>query len=109
MEHRVAGADANPYLLAALVLGGIHHGITHRIEPGEAVSGNAYRGNDSGPTAALPTNWYEAATVFEHSAFVQEYLGSGFQQLFATTRRAELRAFEHQVTPLEYDWYLTAG
>jgi len=29
--------------------------------------------------------------------------------LYATTRRAELQAFDNQVTPLEYDWYLTAG
>jgi glutamine synthetase len=58
---------------------------------------------------SLPTNWYESALAFEESAFVAEYLGRQFQQLFATTRRAELRSFESQVTPLEYDWYLTAG
>jgi glutamine synthetase len=71
------------------------------------VSGNAYR--DPSEATALPTNWYEAALTFERSAFVGEYLGADFQQLFATTRRAELRAFDNQVTPLEYDWYLMAG
>jgi glutamine synthetase len=115
VEHRVAGADVNPYLLAALVLSGVHHGITCQIEPGEPVSGNAYREGIGGGVqadgrpAALPTNWQEAALAFERSPFVREYLGSGFQRLFATTRRAELDAFESQVTPLEYDWYLTAG
>jgi len=107
VEHRVAGADVNPYLLAALVLAGVHRGITHRIEPGEPVSGNPYR--EGAETALLPTNWYEAALMFERSSFIREYLGPDFQQLFATTRRAELRAFDSQVTPLEYDWYLTAG
>ncbi len=34
VEHRVAGADANPYLLAAAVLAGIHHGLTQQIDPG---------------------------------------------------------------------------
>jgi len=106
VEHRVAGADVNPYLLAALVLAGVHRGITHQIEPGEAVSGNPYRDCAGTP---LPTNWYESALAFERSSFVGEYLGTDFQQLFATTRRAELRAFDSQVTPLEYDWYLTAG
>jgi glutamine synthetase len=43
VEHRVAGADVNPYLLAALVLAGVHRGITRQVEPGPAVSGNAYR------------------------------------------------------------------
>lgn len=113
VEHRVAGADANPYLLAALVLGGIHLGITRGLEPGEPVTGNPYR--DSGvpdgahDKNALPTNWHEATVAFERSAFVREYLGAEFQRLFATTRRAELQAFDSQVTPLEYDWYLSAG
>ncbi len=106
VEHRVAGADVNPYLLAALVLGGVHRGITLGIEPGEPVSGNPYR--DCG-AAALPTNWHESSIAFERSGFVREYLGAEFQQLFATTRRAELHSFDCQVTPLEYDWYLTAG
>jgi hypothetical protein len=26
-----------------------------------------------------------------------------------STPRGKLRAFDNQVTPLEYDWYLTAG
>ncbi len=107
VEHRVAGADVNPYLLAALVLAGVHRGITQGIEPGEPVSGNPYR--DCGEAASLPTNWHESALAFERSGFVAEYLGADFQQLFATTRRAELEAFDSQVTPLEYDWYLTAG
>ena len=33
VEHRVAGADANPYLLTAAILAGMHHGITHRHQP----------------------------------------------------------------------------
>jgi glutamine synthetase len=28
IEHRVAGADANPYLALAVVLAGIHHGLS---------------------------------------------------------------------------------
>ena len=33
VEHRVAGADANPYLLTAAVLAGIHHGLQRRLDP----------------------------------------------------------------------------
>jgi glutamine synthetase len=106
VEHRVAGADVNPYLLAAVVLAGVHKGITQGIDPGEPVSGNPYR---DGASPDLPTHWHESALTFENSAFVKDYLGADFQQLFATTRRAELEAFDCQVTPLEYDWYLTTG
>ena len=43
IEHRVAGADANPYLLMAAVLAGIHYGISNRIEPPPVTVGNALR------------------------------------------------------------------
>ena len=33
VEHRVAGADANPYLVMALLLACAHHGITERHRP----------------------------------------------------------------------------
>ncbi|MBS0580490.1 MAG: glutamine synthetase [Proteobacteria bacterium] len=102
LEHRVAGADANPYLLTAAVLAGIHHGMTRGLDPGAPVSGNPYRD----PTAHLPVCWEDALRGFERSRFVADYLGADFQRLFATTRRAEFQAFSRQITPLEYDWYL---
>src|SRR5690606_23281171 len=43
IEHRVAGADANPYLVMATVLAAAHYGIVNRIDPGPPVAGNAYR------------------------------------------------------------------
>jgi glutamine synthetase len=101
VEHRVAGADANPYLLAAAVLAGIHHGLTHKIEPGAPLSGNAY----DNAAATLPITWPDAARAFARSAFLREHLGERFHRLFLTTRRGELQAFESHVTRLEYDWY----
>ena len=35
VEHRVAGADANPYLLVAAILAGIHHGIEQPLRTGQ--------------------------------------------------------------------------
>ena len=105
VEHRVAGADANPYLLTAAVLAGIHHGLTRKLDPGSPLEGNAYRD----PHCALPVTWPEAAAAFERSAFVREYFGERFQRLFATTRRGEMQAFELNVSPLEYDWYVTTS
>lgn len=101
VEHRVAGADANPYLLTAAVLAGIHHGLQHRLDPGAPITGNAYRN----AVATLPVTWPEAALEFETSTLMREYLGEKFHRLFLTTRRGELQAFESHVTPLEYQWY----
>ena len=105
VEHRVAGADANPYLLAATVLAGMHVGLAHKLDPGPVVSGNAYR--DSAPT--IPLSWPEALTAFERSSFVREYLGEKFAVLYAQTRRGELQDFRSYVSPLEYSWYLTTS
>jgi glutamine synthetase len=102
IEHRVAGADANPYLLTAAVLAGMHHGITQRIDPGAPLVGNAYRNT----APILPITWPEATLAFERSEFVREYFGANFQRLFATTRRGEFHTFESHVTTLEYEWYV---
>lgn len=105
VEHRVAGADANPYLLTAAVLAGMHHGISRRVDPGPPLTGNAYRDAQ----ATLPITWPEATHAFERSDFVRDYFGADFQRLFATTRRGEFHAFESHVTTLEYEWYVTTS
>lgn len=101
IEHRVAGADANPYLLTAAVLAGIHYGLQRRLDPGAPVAGNAYRD----AVTTLPITWPEAALKFEASSTLREYIGEKFHRLFVTTRRGELQAFESHVSPLEYTWY----
>ena len=101
VEHRVAGADANPYLLTAAVLAGMHHGLANQLDPGPPFTGNAYRD----PATRLPTNWPEAALAFGRGAVLPDYFGRKFHNLFLTTRVSELRAFELKVSPLEYEWY----
>ena len=103
VEHRVAGADANPYLLAAMVLAGMHLGIVQKLDPGPVLAGNAYR--DTTPT--LPLSWPEALAAFERSEFVRDYLGERFARLYAQTRRGEMQDFSSYVSALEYSWYLT--
>ena len=103
VEHGVAGADANPYLLAAMVLGGMLHGIGNRLDPGPVLAGNAYR--DPRPT--IPLSWPEAIAAFERSDFARQCLGERFATLYALTRRGEMQDFNSYVSPLEFSWYLT--
>jgi glutamine synthetase len=103
VEHRVAGADANPYLLAAMVLAGMLHGLDERLDPGPVLAGNAYR--DATPT--IPLSWPEALAVFERSEFARECLGERFARLYGQTRRGEMQDFSSYVSPLEFSWYLT--
>ena len=105
VEHRIAGADANPYLLSAIVLAGMHLGLARKLDPGPVLAGNAYR--DTAPT--IPQSWPEALGVFERSAFAREYLGERFARLFAQTRRGEMQDFHSYVPAIDYDWYLTTS
>jgi glutamine synthetase len=105
VEHRVAGADANPYLLTAAVLAGMLHGIERRLDPGPPIDGNAYRD----PTPTIPMSWAEAIAAFERSDFAREWLGERYSALYAATRRGEMQDFQSYVSTLEYDWYLTTS
>ncbi len=102
LEHRVAGADANPYLLVAALLAGTHFGITESIDPGSPIDGNAY----DQVQASLPSTWLDALHAFENSPVAKEYFGKEFCRVFLACKREERRKFQGQITPLEYQWYL---
>jgi glutamine synthetase len=102
VEHRVAGADANPYLAAAAMLAGVHHGIVNKIDPGPAIEGNGYEQ----VRASLPSNWYAAMDRTEASSFLKDYLGSRFMEIYCAIKRAEQDRFYSQVTELDFEWYL---
>ena len=102
VEHRVAGADANPYLVMAAVLAGAHHGLTHTLDPGPPTTGNAYRKVD--PT--LTSSWIVALDLLDQSGVFEDYLGRPFLDVYLALKRAEREKFFATITPLEYDWYL---
>jgi glutamine synthetase len=104
VEHRVAGADANPYLVAALVLGGMLHGIEAGIDPGPATEGNGYVQPAQG--AALPTQWHAALEAAEKSTFLRDALGKGFLDIFLAIKRQESEKFGALVSDRDYEWYL---
>ena len=102
LEHRVAGADANPYLVMAAVLAGAHYGLRQRLDPGPAVSGNAYR--QIAPT--LTSSWLQALDLMAGSRFASEFLGDRFVEVFLALKRAERARYLSAIHPIEHDWYL---
>jgi glutamine synthetase len=103
IEHRPSGADANPYLAVAMALAGAHYGIERKIDPGPPITGNGY---EQAKPGALPQHWSEAIERAERSAFLKEYLGKDFFEVFLAIKRAELDRFMAEVTELDYQWYL---
>jgi len=102
IEHRVSGADSNPYLVLAAMLAGIHHGLTNRLDPGPAYAGNASGEVD----ATLPLNIDDALRVFQSSSLMREYLTATYVDLYAEAKKGELKTLRETISPQEYDWYL---
>jgi glutamine synthetase len=102
IEHRVAGADANPYLLLAALLAAIHHGLAEGLEPPPPSVGNAY---ETTPPS-LTNSWQQALDLLEADEILGEALGRDFLHVYLANRRAERAQALQAVSRLEYDWYL---
>ncbi|MGQ0672515.1 MAG: glutamine synthetase family protein [Hyphomicrobium sp.] len=102
VEHRASGADANSYLAMAAVLAGVHHGLTHKIDPGPAVEGNGYEQ----PGDPMPTNWFAALAALRASPVMRDYLGEKLIDTFATIKEVEADRFYAEPQPLDFDYYL---
>ncbi len=100
VEHRVAGADANPYLAMAVVLAGIHYGLDAAAEPPEPVQDICLNAE------GLPVDLRSAIALCRQSEVLKTYLGDEFVEVFAAQRLSELLEFENEISAREYDWYL---
>jgi glutamine synthetase len=99
VEHRLPGADANPYLAIAACLAGGLYGIERELDPPDPVGANAY-GLGPEAAAALPATLDEAVTSLDGSKLARRLLGEPFVDHFVATRRAEVAAARAAVT----DW-----
>lgn len=107
LETRVAGADANIYLVMAAAIASGLNGLEHKW-PLDPLYQRGARQHQSASSMAmsLPTS-LEAATGLFESSFVAPQLFHGeFVQHFAQTRRWELSRFQHAVTDWELQRYL---
>lgn len=103
LEHRLAGADANPYLLVAAVLAGMLHGMEAGEKPQHQVPDHAVE--VTGPR--LTHDWLTAIEAFANSSFVADMFGAQYQSVYATCRRSEQAAAARAVTDFEYATYLS--
>ncbi|MBX7145705.1 MAG: glutamine synthetase family protein [Alphaproteobacteria bacterium] len=102
IEYRVAGADANIYLVIAIILAAAYHGIENKINPSKPIQGNSYNNHYQ----SLPNTWQEALSYFEQSKILATYLGSDFCKFYSTCRHIERNRFRSLVSNHEHNWYL---
>jgi len=102
IEHRVAGADANPYLVLAAILAGIDYGLENKIDPGEPTQVNACDRVDPDLPLTLP----RALDTFVGSPVLRDYFGDLFVDIYAETKRLEFEKFNKIISTRELEWYL---
>jgi len=105
VEHRQAGADANPYLAAAAALAAGLDGVRRACEPPPPFDGDVYAQPD-GAAPALPATLAEATDLLERSALARDWLGDDVVEHCVAMRRAELAAQAAAVTDWETSRYL---
>ena len=100
IEHRVSGADTNPYLALAASLAsglyGIRHGMALTTPPS---TGNGYADKQHG---TLPATLADATRQMADSPVAVELFGSEFVDHFTRTRHWETRQYAQHVS----DWEL---
>lgn len=104
IEHRVSGADANPYLVVAAILSAALYGMEKQLNPGLESTGNTYANPQS--EQCLPTQWYDAIRALRESTLMRELLGDAFVDLFTAIKEQELDKFASRITDAEYETYL---
>jgi glutamine synthetase len=107
VEHRQAGADANPYLAAAAALAAGLDGVQRACEPPPAIDGDVYALTD-GAAPPLPATLAEATDLLERSALARDWLGDDVVDHAVAMRRGELAAQAAAVTDWETARYLEA-
>ncbi|MBO6504337.1 MAG: glutamine synthetase [Kordiimonadaceae bacterium] len=104
VEYRVSAADINPYITVAAALASGLYGVEHQIEPGAAVTGNAYE--QSFPAERqLPRTLMEAAGRLKSSKAARSMFGDAFVDHYSATREWEEREFRKAITDWEMDRY----
>jgi glutamine synthetase len=108
VEKRDAGADANPYYLAAADIAAGLDGIEQGLEPSAMCEGNAYELEDAEP---IPTDLETAITLARGSDWLKDVMGELGYELYMQMCERELGFYNDfigsQVTQIERDRYLS--
>ena len=96
-EFRLPGADTNPYLTLAGLIGSVADGVSKQTAPPPMTVGNAY---DSATDSGMPSHLAEAAHLFGESAFVESLIGDEDRRHFRILAEFEWKSYQSTVS----DW-----
>ena len=98
IEHRVPGADVNPYLGFAACLAGGLAGMERGLPPPPPAQGNVYAAEGLTP---LPRTLEQAIDLLDRSELARDFLGDAFVDHYVTMRRWEIEKHRRAVTEWE--------
>lgn len=93
LEHRLPGADVNPYLALAGVLAGVLAGIEKQIEPPAEVTDMAWCLPEDCGVERIPDTMSKAGAALAADPLLREYLGDEFVDFWVASRRWEWMEF----------------
>ena len=102
IEHRMAGADACPYLVVAALLGAIQHGIEHQLSAPIPTKGMV----TSPDALAIPRRWHTALSKFDRAKDLKNSLGTEFCRLYHQVKVDEEEAWHRQLNQFDHLQYL---
>lgn len=105
VEHRPAGVDANPYLVASAVLAGMRLGLREGIDPGPAAE---YQGfTQVTPFAGrMPADWRSALSQAAESSFLKQALGEELHRALIAIKQSEYARAAGSIPDTDYLMYL---
>ncbi|QRM57666.1 glutamine synthetase family protein [Sinorhizobium sp. BG8] len=101
IEHRVAGADANPYLVLAAILSGALDGIQRQAQPSEPVKSNSHQVD----APQLARDWRQALEWLRSSQNAGRLLYPEFVSAFSACKEQEQDVFASRMTDFEVATY----
>jgi glutamine synthetase len=101
LEHRVPGADANPYLAVAALIAAALHGVDEALALEPPCTGSAYESD--GPR--VPSTLRDAAELWRSSAIARAAFGDDVVDHYANMAAVEIASFDAAVT----DWERVRG
>jgi glutamine synthetase len=104
-ETRIPGADANPYLAFAALLGSGLYGIEQKLELGPAFEGNAYESD----VQRFPHALREAIVALEQGTVARQLFGDEVVDHYLNYALTEQRLFDQVVTSYERERMFERG
>lgn len=101
VENRVAGADANPYLVIAASLACGLLGMIEELDPTDPIEGSAYR-----LAQTLPQQLPDALRKLNSSTPLKEILGEDFVRALVAVKQAEHEAYQNVISSWEREHLL---